>query len=156
MNALLAPILASALLAAAGSALAQSPAMGFHTPDATAWRDGPPSLPAGARFAVLEGDPAKEGPFVMRFWLPDGFRIQPHFHPKTERITVISGQFHLGMGDRFDPSRGEVMPAGTFGYWGEGMRHYAWTTGATVLQLHGTGPWTITYVDPADDPRQKR
>ena len=26
--------------------------------------------------------------------------------------------------------------------------------GETILQLHGKGPWTITYVNPADDPRK--
>ena len=64
------------------------------------WKSGPASLPAGAKFAVLEGDPSKEGFFTMRLWLPDGFKIPPHSHPKVEHITVISGTFNLGMGDR--------------------------------------------------------
>src|SRR6476660_3823220 len=45
------------------------------------WRDGPPSLPPGCKFAVLEGDPAKEGFFAMRAKMPDGYRIPPHWHP---------------------------------------------------------------------------
>lgn len=117
------------------------------------WKDGPGSLPAGAKFAVLEGDPAKEGPFVMRISLPDGFRVPPHWHPKVERVTVISGTFNLGMGEKFDKRATRKMPAGTFGFWPAGMRHFAWAKGKTVLQLHGTGPWVITYVNPADDPR---
>jgi anti-sigma factor ChrR (cupin superfamily) len=150
-------LLATALVAASAAAIAQPmPDMGLFRTAEVNWKDGPASLPAGARFAVLEGDPAKDGPFVMRFRLPDGFRIQPHWHPKTERITVISGTFHLGMGERFDTAKGHAMPAGTFGFWNEGMRHYAWTAGETVLQLHGIGPWSITYVDPADDPRAKK
>lgn len=145
------------LLLVSTAAFAQPvPEMGFFNPSDVKWRDGPASLPSGAKFVVLEGDPAKEGPFVMRLWLPDGFRIQPHSHPKTERITVISGTFHLGMGETFDPTKSNVMPAGTFGYWGEGMRHYGWARGETVLQLHGVGPWSITYVNPADDPRIKK
>jgi len=120
------------------------------------WKDGPASLPTGARFAVLEGDPAKEGPFVMRISMPDGFRVPPHWHPKVERVTVISGTFNLGMGEKFDKSETQTMPAGTFGYWPAGMRHFAWAKGKTVLQLHGTGPWTITYVNPADDPRNAK
>lgn len=154
-------ILATLLVLISPVALGQStpPAaaeMGFFYAADTKWRDGPASLPPGAKFAVLEGDPAKEGSFVMRFWLPDGFRIQPHWHPKTERITVISGTFNLGMGEQFDPSKTTAMPGGTFGYWNEGMRHFAWAKGDTVLQLHGIGPWTITYVNPADDPRTKK
>ena len=127
--------------------------MGFYAPTDVAWKDGPGSLPPGAKFAVLEGDPGKDGPFVMRIWMPDGFKIQPHWHPKVERITVISGTFNLGMGDKFEQSGTRAMPAGTYGFWADGMRHFAWTKGETVLQLHGIGPWTITYVNPADDPR---
>ena len=130
--------------------------MGFYPPAEVKWKDGPASLPAGAKFAVLEGDPAKEGPFVMRLWLPDGFRIPPHWHPKVERVTVVSGTFNLGMGEKFDQSATRAMPAGTFGFWPAGMRHFAWAKGETVLQLHGIGPWMITYVNPADDPRNAR
>lgn len=135
---------------------AQTGEMGFYSPAEVKWKDGPASLPAGAKFAVLEGDPAKEGPFLMRLWLPDGFRIQPHWHPKVERVTVISGIFNLGMGEKFDQSATREMPAGTFGFWTAEMRHFAWAKGETVLQLHGTGPWMITYVNPADDPRNAK
>ena len=130
--------------------------MGFYSPADVQWKDGPASLPAGAKFAVLEGDPAKEGPFVMRLRLPDGYRIPPHWHPKVERVTVVSGTFNLGMGEKFDQSATREMPAGTFGFWPAGMRHFAWAKGETVLQLHGIGPWSITYVNPADDPRNAR
>ena len=122
----------------------------------TKWVDGPPSLPKGARIAVLEGDPSKEGPFTFRVKLPDGYRIPPHTHPKVERITVIAGTFNLGMGKTFDESKMHEMPAGTYGYWPAGMVHYAAAKGETVLQLHGAGPWTIQYVNPADDPRNAK
>ena len=135
---------------------AQTSEMSFYSPAEVKWKDGPGSLPAGAKFAVLEGDPAKDGPFVMRLWLPDGFRIPPHWHPKVERVTVISGTFNLGMGEKFDQAATRELPAGTFGFWPAGMRHFAWARGETVLQLHGTGPWMITYVNPADDPRNAK
>jgi quercetin dioxygenase-like cupin family protein len=122
----------------------------------TIWVDGPPSLPKGAQIAVLEGNPSKEGPFVFRVKVPDGYRIQPHTHPKVERITVISGTFNIGMGEKFDPKGMQAMPAGTYGYWPAGMTHFVSATGETVLQFHGTGPWTIKYVNPADDPRNAK
>jgi quercetin dioxygenase-like cupin family protein len=106
-------------------------------------------------FAVLEGDPAKPGPFLVRLKFPDGYRIAPHTHPKTERVTVLSGTFHLGMGERFDAKAGRAMPAGSYGHWPAGMKHYAWAEGETVIQLHGEGPWTIQYVNPDDDPRRQ-
>jgi quercetin dioxygenase-like cupin family protein len=125
----------------------------IHRPDGLTWKDGPPSLPPGAKFAVLEGDPTKPGPFVMRVMVPDGYRIPPHTHPKPERLTVISGTFYIGMGDTFDPTQGQEMPAGAYGTWPPGMKHFVWVKGETVVQLHGDGPWAINYVNPADDPR---
>ena len=119
------------------------------------WKDGPGSLPAGARMAVLEGDPAKAGPFTMRLQLPDGYRIPPHSHGGVEHITVLAGTFNLGMGDVFDQAATKPMTAGAFGYWPAGMRHFVWMKGPTTLQLHGIGPWTVTYVNAADDPRKK-
>src|SRR5262245_30526567 len=133
---------------------ARSPAV--HRPDGVKWADGPPSLPPGAKVAVLEGDPARPGPFVFRVKVPDGYRIPPHTHPKPERVTVLAGTFHLGMGDKFDPSKGTAMPAGSYGTWPPGMKHYVWVESETVVQFHGEGPWVITYLDPADDPRNAR
>ena len=127
--------------------------------DKIQWKPGPPSLPKGAQIAVLEGNPAKEGPFVFRVKVPDGYRIPVHTHPKTERVTVISGTFNIGMGDKFDMKATKAMPAGSYGYWEADMKHFVWTKGETVVQFHGTGPWVIHYVNPADDPRnagQKR
>jgi hypothetical protein len=120
------------------------------------WKDGPASLAAGAKVAVLEGDPSKEGFFTMRLWLPDGFKIQPHWHTKVEHVTVISGTLNIGMGDKFDQAGTREMSAGTFGFWPAEMKHFAWTKGDTVLQVHGTGPWVITYVNSSDDPRKSK
>ena len=125
----------------------------IHVPADIKWKEGPASLPKGAKLAVLEGDPGKEGPFVMRVMLPDGYRLPPHTHPKPERVTVISGVFNLGMGSKFDVKNTRAMPAGTLGVWAPGMKHFVWTKGETVVQFHGTGPWVIEYVDPNDDPR---
>ena len=118
------------------------------------WQDGPATLAKGAKVAVLEGDPSKEGPFVMRIKLPDGFRVMPHTHPKDERVTVISGTLYLGMGDKFDEKAGKAMSAGYYGRTGAGMKHFGWVKGETVIQLHGEGPWAIEYLDPKDDPRK--
>ena len=89
----------------------------------------------------------------MRLSMPDGYRIPPHFHPADEHVTVISGKFQVGMGDTFDAAKLSTLPAGTFGMIPAGMHHFARAKGATVLQLHGTGPWKLTYVNPADQPK---
>ncbi len=124
-------------------------------PDQLKWTDGPPSLPAGVKCAVLEGDPAKEGPFTLRLKFPDGYRIPPHWHSSPERVTVISGTFNLGQGEKADISKGTELPSGSFFLMDPKSAHYAWATGETVVQINGTGPWGINYVNPADDPRKK-
>jgi hypothetical protein len=118
----------------------------------TKWGDAPPVLSAGAKLAVLEGDPSKPGPYTMRLKVPAGYRIQPHWHTGIEHVTVISGSFHIGMGDKFDETAGTLMSPGTFGFLPPKMHHFAWASEETVIQLHGTGPWEMIYVNPADDP----
>jgi quercetin dioxygenase-like cupin family protein len=134
----------------------QSSEMGFRSPTSIEWKPGPAAIPAGAKMAVLEGDPTKEGMFVVRFQFPEGYHIPPHTHPKTERVTVISGTLLLAMGENLDRSAAKTLTAGTYGFWPPGMKHTAWSDGETVIQLHGIGPWQITYVNPDDDPRNAK
>jgi len=145
-------------VAVCGTALADDHGEGItlNYPDKLEWQDGPPSLPKGAQIVVLEGNPAKEGPFVFRVKVPDGYQIPPHTHPKMERVTVIQGTFDIGMGEKFDKDATEAMPAGTYGFWEPGMKHFVWTKGETIAQFHGTGPWVINYVNRADDPRNQK
>jgi quercetin dioxygenase-like cupin family protein len=122
------------------------------TPEHLSWGPAPAILPAGARLAVLEGDPSKAGPFTMRLAMPTGYRIPPHFHQVDEHVTVISGAFQVGMGEVFDEGKLTTLPPGTFGLIPPGMRHFARADKATVVQLHGVGPWGLTYVNSADQP----
>lgn len=134
---------------------AAKPAHMIVTADQVTWAAGPPSLAAGAQAAMLHGDPTQEGVFVMRLKLPAGFRIAPHTHPKPEIVTVISGAFNVGMGDVADKARAQQLPAGSFFAFDPGMAHYAHVEEETVVQISSTGPWAITYINPADDPRKK-
>jgi len=117
------------------------------------WADGPASLPKGAKMAVLSGDPKAPGVFTMRLTLPAGYKIPPHTHPADENVTILSGEFHMAMGDKWDDTKGHALTAGSFSTMPKGTRHYAWSKTGAVLQLNGMGPWGITYVNPADDPR---
>ncbi len=126
------------------------------SPDEVAWMEGPPSLPPGAKMAVLSGDSKKEGLFVMRAKLPAGYKVPPHFHPDKETVTVLSGAFHAAMGDTFDASKLKVMPAGSFLMLPAKNPHFVFTKEETIIQVSAMGPWTLTYVNPADDPRNKK
>jgi quercetin dioxygenase-like cupin family protein len=120
------------------------------------WGPAPDILPAGAQLAVLEGNPTKPGEFTMRLKMPNGYKIPPHFHPRMEHVTLMSGSFHVGMGDKFDESHMAGVPVGTFIWIKPGAHHFAMAMGETIIQLHGNGPWVLTYVNPQDDPRKKK
>jgi quercetin dioxygenase-like cupin family protein len=142
------------LLAAPAAAQTEPVKMSLYAAGEIVWKDGPASLPKGAKMAILEGDPTQPGVFTMRIKFPAGFKVSPHYHSQTEHATVISGALSLGMGPTFDQKSMRVLSAGDFGYWVAGTPHFAWFERETVLQLHGQGPWTVTYVNPADDPRK--
>jgi quercetin dioxygenase-like cupin family protein len=142
------------LAVGAASLSAQAPATSAPHADALTWVDGPPALPKGGQMAILTGDPRQPGPFTLRSKLPAGYFIPPHWHPTAEHVTVISGELSVGMGDKLDPAAMQDMKAGSFAVMAPEMRHYVRTKTEVILQVHGTGPFTITYVNPADDPRQ--
>lgn len=136
-------------------ALAADPHQSVVAPKDIKWAPGPASIPKGAEAAVLFGDPSKEGPFAMRLKMPKGYRIAPHSHPKPEVVTVISGTFRIGMGDTADPGKAQALPAGGFFAFPPGMTHFASVDEETVVQVNSTGPWSINYVNPKDDPRKQ-
>lgn len=120
------------------------------------WSD-VPSLPPGASAAVIEGPMNEAAPFTARLRFPANYRIPPHWHPAIERVTVLSGALHIGLGETFDASKAPPMRAGDFNLIPARTPHFAYTTNEPVeIQLHGTGPWGITYLDPADDPRRRQ
>jgi hypothetical protein len=124
-------------------------------PDDLKWGQAPPSLPAGAKAAVLTGDPSKAEPYVLRVQLPDGYKVPPHWHPTDENVTVLKGTLMVGKGEKFSADGSEALPAGSYMRMPKEMRHFAWAKGETVIQVHGIGPFEFTYVNAADDPRKK-
>lgn len=145
------------VLVCAAAALAQDTKKVNHAifrPAEIQWQEAPAMLPKGAKIAVMEGDPAQEGIFTLRVWAPDGYRIPPHWHPAFEHVTVISGTFLVGMGEKADDSKLQTVPTGGFSYMGPNMPHFALIKGETVVQVHAMGPWGLYYVNPADDPRK--
>ncbi len=114
-----------------------------------------PSLPPGAKIAVIEGPMNEAAPFTARIKFPANYMLPAHWHPAIEHVTVLSGTFNMGMGDKFDQAKTQALTAGSFALMQPKTLHYAWTGAETVVQVHGMGPWGITYVNPADDPRKK-
>jgi anti-sigma factor ChrR (cupin superfamily) len=153
----LAILLAATSFAGAFGISAGAAESGDHmmvTPDQLKWSD-IPSLPPGAKFALIEGPLDQSKPFTFRLKFPANYKVPPHSHLTIEHVTVISGIFHLGMGDKFDESKLKSLPRGSVAIMQPKTTHFALTKVETEVQLHGIGPWTITYVNPADDPRKR-
>ena len=119
------------------------------------WGAAPPGLPAGAQLAVLSGDPGKAGMFTIRLKFPAGYQVMPHWHPSDELVTVIDGQVSLGMADTFDKAKVASLAQGGYVVAPAKMNHYAFTEGGATIQISANGPFEITYVNPAHDPRKK-
>ncbi len=142
------------LVLMASTAVAQPMAAPVN-PDAVKWGPVPAVLPKGAEMAVISGDPSKDGLYVIRLKMPAHYKLPAHNHPTTEYVTVLSGNFHIGMGDKLNPKKSVALHAGGFAEAPAGMNHYAWAATAAIVQVHGQGPFAITYVNPADDPSKQ-
>jgi len=115
-----------------------------------------PSVGPGAQIAVIEGDLKAAAPFTFRLKLPSNFKVGVHTHPVVERVTVISGTFYLGIGDKFESAKARAYTTGGVMIMPVGMPMYAYTTQEeAVIQIHGTGPWGINFLNPADNPMKK-
>lgn len=113
------------------------------------------SMPPGAKIAVMEGPLNEAVPITFRVKFPANFQLSAHWHPGLEHVTVISGAFNMGVGDKFDASKTMPLTAGSFAIMQPKTNHFAWTKEETIVQVHSIGPWGVNYVNPEDDPRKK-
>lgn len=150
-------LLAAALCMAPASAFAADAPMSgatMITPAQLKWGDVPPSLPKGAKLAVLHGDPGKEGMFVLRIKMPARYKIAPHTHPTAYTVTILSGTPSVGLGEKVDAKAAHALKAGSFHYLPAKTSHYWLVKGATQIEVQGMGPFGINYVNPDDDPEK--
>lgn len=117
------------------------------------WGPAPPGLPAGARGAVVSGDPTKAGPFTVRLEMPADYAIRPHHHPTSETLRLLEGTLHLGHGAKYDQQAMKAMATGEPVTINPKEPHFVHAASRVVLEVQSTGPFAITYVDPKDDPR---
>ena len=139
-----------------GNAFAQHADHGhtFATAKDLKWND-TPSLP-GAKLAVIEGPLNEAKPFTMRIRFPANYKIAPHYHSAIEHVTVISGEFVMAVAEKAGEGKEMKLQPGDVAIMQPKTPHYAYTTKPTEIQVHGVGPWTLTFVNPNDDPRKKQ
>jgi quercetin dioxygenase-like cupin family protein len=120
------------------------------------WQDAP-SIGPGAQTAVIDGDPKSSGPFVMRLKAPPNTKIGVHTHPTTENVTVLSGTLYFAASDKFEPKKAKAFGPGSYFSIEQGKPMFAYTKDKeTVVQIHGNGPWGITYLDSKDSQAKKK
>ncbi len=119
------------------------------------WGPPPPVFETNASFALISGDPGKSGLYVVRLKMPAGYKIMPHWHPTDEHVTVVSGTFALGMGEKWDAAALKDLSVGGYALMPADMRHFAQAKTEATVQVHGMGPFALTYVNPADDPSKR-
>ena len=146
----------SALALFATVAVAQDAGPKGIPASAVKWGPAPDALPKGGEMVGLSGDAGKSGTFAVLLKMPAGYEILAHLHPHTERITVISGEFHFGTGDKLDEKLANKLGPGGFVELPANINHYAFAKVPTVIQISGEGPFGIKYVNPADDPSKKK
>ena len=139
------------VLALGGSAVGQPNAVILLTPAEITWG----TRPDGGKIAVIEGNLRDAGPFTMRAIVPAGWSHPPLSHPVAEHLTVLSGTIYIGKGEKFDKGEMKALPAGSLMVMPPNTPHFAMAKEEATLQIHATGPWVSTYVNPADDPSKK-
>jgi quercetin dioxygenase-like cupin family protein len=106
--------------------------------------------PGEPEHVILFGDPSQPGLYVDRIRFAPGVKAMPHWHPDTVRtVVVLSGTFYFADGEKWDESKLEAYPAGTF--WTEPPRnpHYVWAKdGEVILQVTAIGPTDTVFVAP--------
>jgi len=126
------------------------------TPGQAQWQPAPAQLPPGAQVTALDGNPSQPGmPYAIGIKMPPDYKIPPHWHPMDASVVVVKGTFVMGLGEKFDQSRGHELPTGSFMRMSKGVRHFEWTKGETIIYVYGTAPLETNYVNPADDPRHR-
>ena len=123
---------------------------------AAKWGPAPPMLPPGAEIAVLAGNPMAAAPYTVRLKFPANYDVPAHWHPTDENVTVVTGTFYMGMGDKLDRNAGQPLGVGGFAQAAARVNHYAYTKAPVTIVLHGIGPVEFNYVNPADDPRNAK
>jgi quercetin dioxygenase-like cupin family protein len=136
---------------AAGSRSVHASPVGVARSADLSWTDAGPDLPGGTQMAVLVGDPSKAEAFTVRIKFPAGTRVMPHVHPATEHVTVVKGRLGIGSGETWDDAKLEWLTRGDAFWVEKGAPHFGSAKSEVIIEIHATGPWGLTYVEPPKD-----
>ena len=107
---------------------------------------------AGAKLAVVFGDPSKPGLYVIRAYFPPGVMSSPHFHGEDRHVIVVQGTWNAGTDDSWDPKATTPLKTGTYTFHKAGAVHYDGSAGdqGAMVQIVGMGPSKTTFLFPKE------
>ena len=123
------------------------------TPSEMKWSPQGALALTGMEQVNLVGDPAKPGPYTIRLTFPAGYKVAPHTHPDSREVTILSGTWYTGYGDKFDAEKLKALPAGSFYTEPANVSHFVEVREAVMAQVSGMGPSGRKFVNPADNPK---
>jgi quercetin dioxygenase-like cupin family protein len=123
------------------------------TPSEMRWVTQGSMAAVGMEQVNLVGDPSKPGPYTLRLKFPAGYRLAPHTHPDHREVTILSGTWYTGYGEKFDESALKALPAGSFYTEPANVAHFVEVREPVVIQVSGTGPGGRRFVNPTDNPK---
>ena len=120
------------------------------TPTEMTWTQGNLALP-GMEQTNLVGDPTKPGPYTLRLKFPAGYKLAAHTHPDSREVTILSGTWYMGYGEKADQAKLKAMTAGSFFTEPANVAHFIEIREPTMVQVSGNGPSGRSFVTPADN-----
>jgi hypothetical protein len=121
------------------------------TPSEMIWGTQGAFAMAGMEQANLVGNPSKPGPYTLRLKFPAGYKLAPHSHPDYREVTILSGTWYTGYGEKFEDADLKALPAGSFYTEPANLPHFVDVREPVVIQVSGTGPSRRVFVNPADN-----
>src|SRR5215468_1433017 len=122
------------------------------TPSEMKWEAQGALTAAGMEQVNLVGNPSKPGPYTLRLKFPAGFKLAPHTHPDYREVTILSGTWYTGYGEKFDAALLKALPAGSFYTEPANVPHFVEVREPVTIQVSGTGPSGRKFVNPNDNP----
>lgn len=123
------------------------------TPPEIRWQSQGGLALAGMEQANLVGSPSSPGPYTVRLKFPAGYKLAPHTHPDHREVTILSGTWYTGYGDKFDPTALKALPAGSFYTEPANVAHFVEVREPVTIQVRGTGPSGRSFIGSSDNPK---
>jgi hypothetical protein len=139
--ALVAATLTTGLTVAANAVDLDPKVISYTLPENIQWKD---NAAKTNQSAILYGDPEKPGPYAMLLKWKAGNMSRPHYHPNDRYFIVVSGNWWVGTGKKFDPNATVPLGPGTYVvHYAKGIHYDGAKDGDTVIMVHGMGPATV-------------